>query len=106
MKIRCPYCDNLYDEKLDKCPHCLGKKYDNKFYTKRALRGHLDKARDLKTGEFLQQYGSKITFEKVPLFQSPARPKPYIEPQKPKKPALIQRIIKSIKGEWKNGKNR
>jgi len=26
VKIRCPYCNNLYDEKLDKCPHCGGKK--------------------------------------------------------------------------------
>lgn len=26
VKIRCPYCGNLYDEKLDKCPHCGGKK--------------------------------------------------------------------------------
>jgi hypothetical protein len=22
VKIRCPYCKNLYDETLDKCPHC------------------------------------------------------------------------------------
>ena len=26
VKIRCPYCGNLYDEKFDKCPHCGGKK--------------------------------------------------------------------------------
>ncbi len=26
VKIRCPYCGNLYDEKLDKCPHCGGGK--------------------------------------------------------------------------------
>ena len=26
VKIRCSYCGNLYDEKLDKCPHCGGKK--------------------------------------------------------------------------------
>jgi len=26
VKIRCTYCGNLYDEKLDKCPHCGGKK--------------------------------------------------------------------------------
>lgn len=26
VKIRCSYCDNLYDEKLDKCPHCGGKR--------------------------------------------------------------------------------
>jgi hypothetical protein len=25
VKIRCPYCNNLYDEKLDKCPHCGAK---------------------------------------------------------------------------------
>lgn len=22
VKIRCPYCNNRYDEKLDKCPRC------------------------------------------------------------------------------------
>jgi len=22
VKIRCPYCGNLYDGSLDKCPHC------------------------------------------------------------------------------------
>ena len=59
---------------------------------------YLNKARDLKTGEFLQQYGSKITLEKVPLFQSLQRPQLYVEPPKPRKPTLIQRIIKSIKG--------
>ncbi len=26
VKIRCPYCNNLYDEKHDKCPHCGGKR--------------------------------------------------------------------------------
>ena len=26
VKIRCPYCNNLYDEKEDKCPHCGGVK--------------------------------------------------------------------------------
>jgi hypothetical protein len=31
-------------------------------------REYLDKARDLKTGEFFHQYGSKITLKKVPLF--------------------------------------
>lgn len=25
MKIRCPYCDFLYDETLDKCPQCGGR---------------------------------------------------------------------------------
>lgn len=25
VKIRCPYCNNLYNEKEDKCPHCGGK---------------------------------------------------------------------------------
>jgi hypothetical protein len=24
IKIRCSYCKNLYDEHLDKCPHCGG----------------------------------------------------------------------------------
>jgi hypothetical protein len=26
VKVRCPYCSNLYDEALDKCPHCGGKR--------------------------------------------------------------------------------
>jgi len=26
VKVRCPYCANLYDEALDKCPHCGGKR--------------------------------------------------------------------------------
>jgi uncharacterized membrane protein len=26
IKIRCPYCDNLYDEKEDKCPNCGGRR--------------------------------------------------------------------------------
>ena len=26
VKIRCPYCNNLYDEKEDKCPYCGGVK--------------------------------------------------------------------------------
>jgi hypothetical protein len=26
VKIRCPYCGNLYDETEDKCPHCGGTK--------------------------------------------------------------------------------
>lgn len=26
VKIRCSYCGNLYDENLDKCPHCGAKK--------------------------------------------------------------------------------
>ena len=26
VKIRCPYCHNLYNESLDKCPHCGGKR--------------------------------------------------------------------------------
>ena len=56
---------------------------------------YLNKAKDLKTGEFLHQYGSKITLEKVPLFQSREKPKPYVEPQKPN---LIQRIIKAVVG--------
>jgi len=25
VKVRCPYCSNLYDETLDKCPHCGAK---------------------------------------------------------------------------------
>ena len=26
VKIRCPYCHGLYDEVLDECPHCGGKR--------------------------------------------------------------------------------
>ena len=26
VKIRCPYCSHLYDETLDRCPHCGGKR--------------------------------------------------------------------------------
>jgi DNA-directed RNA polymerase subunit RPC12/RpoP len=26
VKVRCPYCANLYDEALDKCPHCGGRR--------------------------------------------------------------------------------
>ncbi len=26
VKIRCPYCGYVYDEKLDKCPNCGGKR--------------------------------------------------------------------------------
>jgi len=26
VKIRCPYCNNLYDETIDKCPNCGGKR--------------------------------------------------------------------------------
>jgi len=26
IKIRCPYCNNLYDERYDNCPHCGGKR--------------------------------------------------------------------------------
>jgi len=26
VKIRCQYCGNLYDETLDNCPHCGGKR--------------------------------------------------------------------------------
>jgi len=26
VKIRCPYCGKLYDETLDVCPHCGGKR--------------------------------------------------------------------------------
>jgi len=60
---------------------------------------YLNKARDLKTGEFLQQYGSRIAFEKVPLFQSLRKPQLYIEPPKPKKPNLIQRLIRVVIGD-------
>ena len=57
---------------------------------------HLDKARDLKIGEFLQQYGSKIAVEEVPLFRSPAKPQLYMEP---KKPTLMQRMMKAVIGD-------
>jgi len=59
----------------------------------------LNRARDLKTGEFLQQYGSKITLEKIPLLQSPIEPQLYVEPQKPRKPNLIQRMIRAVIGD-------
>jgi hypothetical protein len=59
---------------------------------------YLNKARDLKTGEFLHQYGSKITSEKVPLFQSRTKPRPYEEPEKPKKRNLITRMIRALVG--------
>ena len=59
---------------------------------------HLNKARDLETGEFLQQYGSRITLEKVPLFQSARKPQPYIEPPKPKKTSLLQRLARAVTG--------
>ena len=59
---------------------------------------YLNKARDLETGEFLHQYGGKITLERVPLFQSRTRPRPYVEPQKPKKPSLIKRMIRAVIG--------
>lgn len=62
-------------------------------------KAYLQQARDLTVGEFFQQYGSKITLQKVPLFQSSTKPQLYVEPQKPKKPTLIERIIKAIKGE-------
>jgi len=26
VKIRCPYCNDLYNETEDKCPNCGGKK--------------------------------------------------------------------------------
>ncbi len=26
VKIRCPYCGNLYNETYDNCPHCGGKR--------------------------------------------------------------------------------
>ena len=61
-------------------------------------REYLDKAKDLTTGEFLHQYGSQITLEEVPLFQSRTRPKPYVEPQEPKKPSLITRMIRALVG--------
>jgi len=59
---------------------------------------YLNKAKDLVTGEFLQQYGSRIALEKVLLFQSPKQPQLHIEPPKPKKPTLVARIIKAITG--------
>ena len=57
---------------------------------------YLNKARDLKTGDFLHQYGSRISSEKVPYFQSKVKPKPYVEP---KKPSLIKRMIRAIRGD-------
>jgi len=63
------------------------------------LKPYLQQARDLAVGEFFHQYGSKITLEKVPLFQSLTKPQLYIEPPKPRKPTLIERIVKAVKGE-------
>jgi len=60
---------------------------------------HLNKVRDLKTGEFLQQYGSKITLEQVSLFQSITKPQPYVESQEPRKPSLMQRILRAVIGD-------
>jgi len=62
-------------------------------------RESLNKARDLKTGDFLQQYGSKITLEQVPLFQRISKPQPYVEPQEPRKPSLMQRILRAVIGD-------
>jgi hypothetical protein len=58
----------------------------------------LNKARDLKTGEFIQQYGSKVTLEKVPLFRSMTKPQLYVEPPEPKKPTLMQRMMRVVLG--------
>lgn len=41
---------------------------------------------------------SKKTLEKVPLFQSLRKPQQYIEPSETKKPTLIQRIVRAVKG--------
>ena len=60
---------------------------------------YFNMAKDLKTGEFIQQYGSKITSEKTPLFQTQRKPQLYIEPPEAKKPTLMQRIIESIRGK-------
>jgi hypothetical protein len=60
-------------------------------------RPYLVQARDLTVGEFLHQYGSKITLEKVPLFHSLTKAQLYIE-SKPQKPTLIERIKKAIRG--------
>jgi len=69
------------------------------------LKEYLDQARDLKTGEFFFQYGSKISLEKAPLFQSLRMPQLYIEPPKPRKPTLIERLVKAVKGDGKNVRN-
>jgi len=62
---------------------------------------YLQQARDLTIGEFFHQYGSKVTLEKVPLFHNVMKPQLYIE-RRPKKPTLIERIIKAVKGDRKN----
>jgi len=48
----------------------------------------------------LQQSVSETNFtlEEVPYFQSRVKPKPYVEPQKPKKPNLIVRMIRALVG--------
>ena len=58
----------------------------------------LEKAKDLRTGEFLQQYGSKVSLERISLFQSQTKPQPYIEP-KLKKQTLLHKVINAVKGD-------
>lgn len=53
---------------------------------------------NLPKGKFLMHYGTSTSIEDVPYFKSPIKPQQYVEPQKPKKPTLIQRIIKAVKG--------
>jgi len=61
-------------------------------------KDYLNRAKDVKTGEFFQQYGSKITLKKVPLFQTRKKPELYVKSEKPKKPNLIQRILNVVLG--------
>jgi len=35
VKVRCPYCSKLYDETLDVCPHCRGKRWRRTLFSKR-----------------------------------------------------------------------
>jgi energy-coupling factor transporter ATP-binding protein EcfA2 len=74
----------------------------------RKLRGFGISKKDITTiqnlpkGKFLMHYGTSTSIEDVPYFKSPIKPQQYIEPQKPKKPTLIQRIMKAVKGDRKN----
>lgn len=53
---------------------------------------------NLPRGKFLMHYGTSTSIEEVPYFKSPIKPQRYVEPQKPEKPTLVQRIIKAVIG--------
>ena len=81
---------------VNKITHPLLRAHNNRRKAKAWLpKQYLNQAKDLKTGEFLHQYGSRITLEKVPLFQSRTKPRPYMET---KKRNLIVRMIRALVG--------